>query len=521
MAGYFADKTTVKFQTFGGNQQTYQAWNGVDSEVMKIDRSHNDIGKYLDNDGQLRYYENQTDNYNQTHYQLHWTQEFNSTMHQNISAHLTKGIGYYEDYKEARKYIEYGLMPDTINGVALKKTDLVRQKWLDNTFYGLTYALNYNNERTNASLGAAINRYNGMHLGKVVWVRHANNLDMSNDWYRNTAIKNDANVYLKANTELLDGLFGSLDLQYRYITYSMQGTDDKYDVDNNVMLDLTTIKPYEYQFFNPKVGLTYQIDPTQDVYASYSISNREPNRKNYTEASVRETPTYETLYDTEAGYRFHSKTISATANLYYMRYNNQLILTGKVSEIGAALTSNIPDSYRAGIELTAGARMTKWLNWQGNLSLSLNKIQNFIEYDVDEYDANWNWINTINDTIGTTDIAYSPNVVANSLFTFNFNQFEFGIHSNYVGKQYFDNTSNDERSISSYFVNNLSFRYRLTPRYLKAVDFNLLVNNVLNTKYETNAYSWYSYYLDGQRVNESRYFPQAGIHFLASVTFKF
>ena len=519
-AGYFTDKTTLKFLTFGGNEKTYQAWNGVDSEIMKIHRTYNELGEYTDNAGNTQYYNNQTDNYNQTHYQLHWLQELNAKLHLNATAHLTRGIGYYEEYKKDRSYLEYGLIPAVVDGETLETTDLVRQKWLDNYFYGVTWALNYEAGKLNASIGGAVNRYDGDHYGKVIWVRNANNLDMSKDWYRSNSVKDDATIYAKLNAELLAGLFASVDLQYRYINYRMAGTDDKYNEDNNAMRDIT--QTHQYNFFNPKFGLTYKLDKQNDVYASYSISNREPNRNNYTERAKNEKqPTFETLYDTEAGYRFQSTGFSAGANLYYMKYRNQLILTGKISEIGELLTTNIPDSYRAGIELTAGVKINNWLRWGGNVTLSQNKILNFTEEDVDVYDAGWNWIDSQDNHLGKTDIAYSPDVVANSIFTFNFNLFEIGFYSNYVGKQYFDNTSNDERSIDAYFVNNLSLKYALPLRKMKGIDFQVLVNNLFNAEYETNAYIWYSYYLGGERINESRFFPQAGINFLASITLKF
>lgn len=519
-AAYYADKTTLKFLTFGGNEKTYQAWNGIDSEIMKTNRTYNELGEYTDNEGVKQYYDNQTDNYNQTHYQLHWLQLLNSKMTLNSTAHLTRGLGYYEEYKTDRKYSEYGLIPDTLAGVALKKTDLVRQKWLDNYFYGLTFALNYETVKTKAVLGGAINRYDGDHFGKVIWVRNANMLD-NKEWYRSKGIKDDANIYVKMNTEIFNNLTGNIDLQYRHINYSMQGTDDKFDSETNKMRDISTLKPYIYNFFNPKLGLTYNINSQQNIFASYSISNREPNRNNYTESGKNDKPTYETLYDFEAGYRLQSAKFTASANLYYMKYKNQLILTGKISEIGELLTSNIPDSYRTGIEISGNAKLTNWLKWGANINLSQNKILHFIEQDVDMYDSEWYWIASKDNDLGTTDIAYSPNIVANNVFALNFNRFEIGLYSNYVGKQFFDNTSNADRAIDAYFVNNLSVKYALPCRKTRGIDLQVLVNNILNTQYETNAYSWYSYYLDGNRVNEKRYFPQAGINFLASVTLKF
>jgi iron complex outermembrane receptor protein len=521
-AGYYGEKTTLRFLTFGGKEKTYQAWNGVDSEIMKTNRTYNELGEYTDNAGNIQYYDKQTDNYNQTHYQLHWLQELSASLHLNATAHYTRGIGYYEDYKTDRKYKEYGLTPDTVAGVALKKTDLIRQKWLDNYFYGITYALNYQNKKLNATFGGAANRYDGDHYGKIIWVRNATKLDLSKDWYQSTSQKNDVTVYAKLNAELSNNLYGSLDLQYRYISYSMNGTDDKYDEDRNAMRDITTAEPYKFHFFNPKVGLTYKFDNNNDIYASFSISNREPNRNNYTERAQNEAqPTYETLYDTEIGYRFQSKRFSLGTNFYYMSYKNQLILTGKISEIGELLTTNIPDSYRTGIELMAGVKLTNWLKWDMNLTLSENKILRFTEEDVDVYDADWNWIASRDNYLGKTDIAYSPNFIGNNMFTVGLDNFEIGLQSSFVSRQYFDNTSEKDRSIDPYFINNISMRYSLPLKKIRGIDFQLLINNVLNEKYESNAYSWYSYYLDGKRVNESRYFPQAGINFLASVSLKF
>jgi len=514
--GYFSDKTVIKLITFGGNEKTYQAWNGVSTVNLTTNRTYNELGEYKDASGNVKFYDNQTDNYNQTHYQLHWLQELNPNLHINATAHYTRGLGFYEEYKTARKYLEYGLTPAVVDGVTLKKTDLIRQKWLDNDFYGLTWNLNYATQKLNASVGGAANRYDGVHFGKVIWARNAKNLDINDEWYRNTSTKDDANMYAKVNAELIRNLFASVDMQYRFINYRMAGTDDKYDEKNKIMRDIT--QKHVFHFFNPKVGLTYRWNEMNDVYGSFSIANREPNRNNYTDAGVVNQPISERLYDSELGYRFQSSRFSAGVNLYYMSYKNQLILTGKISDIGEPLTSNIPDSYRAGAEFTAGAKVTDWLKWDGNMTVSQNKIKNFKEQDVDD----WNSPDgKRSNQLGTTDIAYSPTAIANSIFTFNYKNLECGFHSNYVGKQYLDNTSDDARSLDAYFVNNLNLRYTWKLNFIKSIDFNVLVNNLFNEKYETNGYTWYSYYENDKRVNDMRYFPQAGTNVLASVTFKF
>lgn len=517
--GYYGESSTIKFVTFGGNEQTYQAWNGVSIENLDSLRTYNEIGEYTDADGNPQFYDNQTDNYMQTHYQLHWLQRLSSSLNLNVAAHYTRGKGYYEDYKQARKYAEYGIQPATVDGVTLSKTDLVRQKWLDNHYGGLTWALNLNQSWFDATFGGALSRYNGDHFGKVVWVRNAEGLDIGRDWYRNTGVKDEANIYTKATAEVIDGLFFNIDLQYRYILHKMAGTDDKYDEDAAAMRNITQEHPFH--FFNPKLGLTYQLNKQNDFYASFSVANREPNRNNYTEAGPNEQPVSERLYDTEIGYRFRSPRVSLGANLYYMKYKDQLILTGKISEIGELLTSNIPDSYRRGIEFMAGVKVFDQLRWDGNLTLSQNRILNFTEQDVDVYDANWEWIDAQSNDLGTTDIAYSPQVVANSIFTLTLGAFETSLTSSYVGKQYIDNTSSDDRSLPAYFVNSMQARYTLELPKMKSIEFQLQANNLLNHQYVSNGYVWYSYYLDGQRENDLRFFPQAGINLLGGVTLRF
>jgi iron complex outermembrane receptor protein len=517
--GYYGDKTTLKFITFGGHEKTYQAWYGVIADSLNTNRTYNELGKFTDANGNTKFYDNQVDDYTQTHYQLHWIQTLSQNLHFNASAHYTNGSGYYEEYKEARNYKEYGLIPDTLAGVALEETDLVRRKWLDNDFYGITYALNYETKKMNAVIGGALNRYDGNHFGKVIWVRNAQNLMPDHEYYRSNSLKDEASIYAKATAELIGNLFGTIDLQYRHINYSLEGRSDKFNSNTNEMDNITNV--YKFDFFNPKVGLTYQLNSSNSLYGSFAVSNREPSRSNYVDNTKDSLPKPERLYDLELGYRFQSPRFSAGANLYYMNYKDQLILTGKLSEIGEALTSNIPESYRAGIELTAGVKITNWLNWDGNLTVSQNKILNFTEEGIDVYDADWNWLDSRNNVLGTTNIAYSPNVIANSLFSCKFNAFTLGLHSNYVGKQYIDNTSDSERSIDAYFVNNLNVGYELSLKKMKAVQFNVLVNNLFNTQYITNGWTWYSYYMAGERKNDLRFFPQAGINFLASVTLKF
>lgn len=522
---YMNDNTVIKFITFGGKQKTYQAWNGVDLDLVRRDplnysRSYNELGRYIDDDGNVQFYDNQTDNYTQTHYQLHATHQFSPFLYLNAALHYTEGKGYYEEYKTDEDYLKYLLTPALENGEARNETDLIRQKWLDNDFYGATFALNYKKERLGLILGGGAHRYDGNHFGKVLWVRYPNNFDPNKDWYRSTSEKNDANIYLKVNVEPISNLLIYADAQYRRIEYDMNGNDDKYDETTQAMRNIT--QNHTFSFFNPKIGTTYRFDDRSQIYASFSVGNREPSRNNYTDAGPNEQPTSERLYDTELGYRFQSPNVSFGANFYYMKYDNQLILNGKISEIGEMLTTNIPNSYRSGIELTGSVKLHPLLRWDANLTLSQNKIKNFTEQDIDVYDTQDNWIESRSNHLGTTDIAFSPEIIANSILTFSYKDFETSLHSNYVGRQYIDNTSSKDRSIDPYFINNLRATYTFkTIPHVESVELGIWVNNLFNVEYETNGYNWYSYYKGDKRINEKRYFTQAGTNTVASITVKF
>jgi iron complex outermembrane receptor protein len=518
-AAYFGDKTTLRLLNFGGKERTYQAWNGVYSGNLVNNRTYNELGAYVDNNGVDQFYDNQTDNYQQTHYQLHLNQILSSSLFLNASAHYTRGKGYYEEYKKDRSFDEYSLIPDTLNGQARSTTDLIRRKWLDNHFGGVVFALNYQNDGLSTTFGGGLNRYAGAHYGKVIWVRNAQNPNPEHEYYRSNSIKDDGNIYLKTSYDLFKSLNLSADLQYRFVRHRMEGQNDKFDWDTNKMRPLDIDK--SFHFFNPKLGVTYKIDKTQDVYASWSVANREPNRNNFTESGVNDQPVAETLFDTELGYRFQDKDYSVGINAYYMKYKNQLVLTGKISEIGELLTSNVEDSYRAGIEIVAGGRLSDHFRWDGNISISTNKILNYHSY-VSVYDPDYDVVGTVDSVYTSTNIGYSPNVVTNSVFTYTRGNFEASIMSQFVGKQYLDNTSTEEKSVNSYIVNNLSLKYSLPLKKMKSVDFQILVNNLFNETYETGGYAWTEMYPgDANQYHYKYLYPQAGIHLLGSVTFKF
>lgn len=506
-AAYYGASTLIKFQTFGSDERSYQAWNGVPSELLGSDRTYNSCGEYVDDEGNVRYYDNQVDNYNQQHYHLTATQQLGQAWNMNLTFHYTRGKGYYEEYKPDSEYAEYKLSNGfDSEGNEQHYTDLVRRKWLDNHFYGAVYSANYKSERLQMTFGAAANNYDGDHFGRVIWAKSAQNLPAEHEYYRSNGTKLDYNLFTKANVLLAKGLNGYVDLQYRGIDYRIKGEDDVAGV-----MDISK----QYHFFNPKVGLNYTFGKGHNAFASFSVANREPNRNNFTEAAANERPMHESLYDYEAGYQYSASRWSVGANLYYMDYANQLVLTGKISQIGEALTTNIKDSYRMGVELMGGVQLAKWVQWSGNLTLSRNKIENFTEF-VD----NWDTGEQQENHLGQTDIAFSPNVTANSSFDFNYKGFSAGFYSQFVGKQYADNTSSSDRSINAYFVNNLRLGYRFTPRFMKEIGVDVMVNNLFNHQYEANAWV-YSYLEGGERRKMDGYFTQAGANFMGRLTLKF
>ena len=505
---WYGDQTLIRFQTFGSDEVTYQSWNGVpDAMLAEGIRTYNPCGEYMDGNT-LRFYDNQTDNYKQQHYHLTASQKLGRSWDMNLTLHYTRGKGYYEDYKASAKYSAYNLNPYVDpNGETQSRTDLVRRKWLDNDFYGGVYSANYQSPAMRLSLGISANNYEGRHFGRVIWAKAANALTQPDyEYYRSKSLKADYSGFVKIGKPFLSSFNAYVDLQYRGIDYSMKGSDDK----AGSSLDITK----QWNFFNPKAGVHYNKS-NHSAYLSFAVGRREPTRNNFTEAAPGEHPTHETLYDYEAGYSWKKSGLELGANLYYMRYENQLILTGKISEIGEAITSNIPDSYRAGVELTASARILPSLNWQGNITFSSNKILDFTEY-VDNYD------NGGQDAVGlgTTDIAFSPPVTANSVFEFSKNGFSAGLITQYVGRQYLDNTSSLERSLDPWFVNNLRVGYSFAVPFAESLSLDVTVYNLLNEKYESNGwvYSWIS---DGQRSSDSGKFAQAGTHCLGRLTVKF
>lgn len=532
-AGYYDEKTIVKLLTFGGKEKTYHAWDGVDSYALPdlaYERTYNPCG-YMGDDanGQPLYYQNQTDNYTQTNYQLLLNHLLSNNFTLNAGLHYTRGDGYYEEYKKDQVFKTYSISDFLLNGNPVTYSDLVRRKMMGNDFAGMVVSLNYQKNNLTAQLGGAINNYWGNHWGDVIWVKnYFGDILPTTEYYRSKVNKFDANIYLKANYEIIPQLNISGDMQYRRVTYNLIGSNDQWDEKKSAMQELSIDQ--KFNFFNPKVGLYYNQNNNNDYYVSFAVANREPTRTNYTDGTSGSYPTFETLYDTEFGYKFHNELLAVGLNCYYMFYNNQLILTGKINSIGELLTDNIKESFRSGFELTASVKPTPWFKWDASATFSYNRIANFTE-TVNVIDANWNATGeSVSFNYVNVPIAFSPEVLANSLFTFTFDRFQTVIQSIYVGKQFVDNTGRSDRQLPDYFVNNLRFNYSPVLKGLPDLTVTLQINNLFNVMYISNAWSSPSisqdlanpvYNQSSPVVNYFGCYPQAGINFLAGFTVKF
>lgn len=517
--GYFADNTSVKFITFGGKEKTYHAWNYATKEEMKkYGRRFNSCGMYTDDDGHIRFYKDQTDNYLQMNYQLLLNHTFSAAWNLNAALHYTKGDGYYQEYKEDRSLKEYCLHPFMYDGKEVEKSDLIRQKKMDNHFGGGVFSVNYRNEKLDASLGGALNYYDGWHFGRVIWVKnYIGELLPDHEYYRNKAKKTDGNLYLKANYNLVAGLNAYADLQYRYINYKIHGDNDKYDYNTDGLQKLAVND--HFNFFNPKAGLNWDIDSNNRVYASFSVAQKEPTRNNYTDGNADEYPKAEKLYDYELGYTYRNTWLSAGVNFYYMDYKDQLVLTGELNEIGEAMARNVPDSYRTGVELMLGVKPCRWFQWDINGTLSKNRVKNFTEKLYED-----EWKNPIEVEHGNTPIAFSPDFILNNRFSFSHKGFEAALQSQYVSKQYMSNAKQAEQTLDAYFVSNLNLAYTFQLRHVKSVTVGFTIYNLFNEKYENNGYAGSGYTLkDGkpERYNYAGYAAQAGTNVMGNISIRF
>lgn len=493
-ANYITKNTIIKAIAFGGKEKTYQAWNGLeDEEKLKNDRTYNSVGQYTDASGAIKFYNNEIDNYNQNHFQLLWNQKYATNWQSNVALHYTIGKGYFEQYKEDASFTDYNL-PDFMG---LTTTDLVRKRWLDNDFFGATYSINYNTNKTDIMIGGAANRYLGKHFGEVVWTQYY--VPSRNRYYDNYGNKDDVNVYTKASQQ-----FGKLnifaDLQYRVVFYKANST--KFDDVNDT-----------FRFFNPKAGLNYQVNSSNNIYAYFGIANKEPRRDDYENGAAKP----ERLFDYELGWKYTRSKIKLNVNAFFMQYKNQLVLTGALNDVGSPIFANSGRSYRAGLEIESTVKPYYWLFISPNITLSQNKNQNFY-FQRDGLLTN----------LGNTNIAFSPNVIiGNNITLLPVKHFQVSLLSKFVGQQYMGNIDAKKSILPDYFVNDLNVNYEWKiNKGIKSVVFSGLINNIFNRMYESNGY-FYTYDDNWSSptsittIEGAGFYPQAGINFLAGINMKF
>ena len=480
------NKTQLRLMAFGGKEKTYQAWNGIDQKTWETNPKYNYSGAIYDAafENIVGFYDNETDNYRQNHYQLLWNQKFNENWNLETTAHYTKGKGFYENYKQAAKFSKYNLPDLVIENQTIKRSDFIRKKWLDNDFYGGVSTLYGKINNVDINLGIVANQYKGKHYGNVSGVFFPQIFE--SEYYRNNSVKNEVSGFAKfILTKNRFEFFGDLQLRnINYITSIVtQGDFEGVDLEKN------------WLFFNPKAGINYKI-PAGKIFISAAIANREPNRDDLFSNSETEA---EKLYDFEAGLEKILGKFSFTTNLYYMNYVNQLVLNGQINDIGEFIRVNSGRSYRAGIELGVLSKLSEKWNLSGNLTLSKNENTDFR-----------NETATGIENLGNSKISFSPEMIANLLVNYKpAKNFSFGLQNQFVGCQYLDNTQNENLKLASYFLTDFNAKYSLNLKKT-TVDFRLLVNNLLNQKYVNNGFV----------VEDSPYyFSQAGINFMFGVSF--
>lgn len=522
---YFGKASSVRLNVFSGKEITYQAWEGTPEARLKGDKegmlAYIDRNGLNDRDAQnllnsssrtynLYLYDNQVDNYQQDHYQLISSHVLSKNWTFNLNGFLVKGRGFYEQYRDNDRLSNYKL-PNVVTGnQTISRSDLIRRRWLDNAFYGTTFSLDYNGfKKLTANIGGGWNQYDGNHFGEVIWARFASNSNIRQRYYENVGLKTDANLYGKLYYQITEKLNVFADAQIRKIGYFVKGDDNQRRQQNHDV---------NFSFFNPKAGLTYQISENSTAFASFSLAHREPNRDDFTESTRQIQPQPEILRDLEVGYRLQKGRVATSIGGYYMNYKNQLVVSGQLNDVGNPIKINVPESYRAGIELEIGAQLSKQWKWNANATFSQNKIKNFTEYIINYDDENGGY-QTINH--GKSNIALSPNVIVGSQLSYTpTKHLELALLTKYVGKQYLDNTSNEGRKLDAYFTNDLRLIYHITPKWMNEITVSALVNNVFSELYESNGYT-YSYIYGGKTTTENFYYPQAGRSFLVSVGLKF
>ena len=509
-AGYFSDNTVVKLITWNGVEETYHAWNYTSKyEQSLYGRRYNSCGVmgYDDNGNPNSYYKDQTDNYHQQNYQLIWNQRITGELSSNVGLHYTKGKGYYQQFQSAATQMMYG-MSWASYGLSTDDTvvdDLVDQQKMDNDFYGVVASLNYDNKKNlQVIVGGGWNRYSGDQFGHIVWVKpgvvttvcEPAALTPDFEYYRNHSRKTDFNVYGKATYEFVKGLNAFIDLQYRHVGYKLQDPTVMYGVNQ----DKRYVIDNHYNFFNPKFGINYDINARHKLYASYGIGHKEPVRNNFMQQIANPDradtkASAERLNDLEVGYKFQSPTFAAGANIYWMNYKDQLVLTGELNAIGEALTKNLDKSYRLGVELEAAWMPVDWFRWDVNATFSKNRVRDMVVTLTDGTNVN----------LGDQPLSFSPDLILNNILTFSYKGVKASVQSQYIGDQYLTNTGFKEMEcmdadgnktyetllLKKHFNTNvdLSYHFSLKQMGIKEVTAGVTLYNVFSAKYDNNGWA--------------------------------
>lgn len=515
-ASYYNKNQLFKLSYLNGIQHTGITWEGISPEQLKTDRKYNPAGAYYDEAGNVHYYDNETDNYYSDIIQFTYSNALSDKLSLNVGLSYNHGYGYYENYKADQKFKKYGLDPQLVNDSTYKSSDVITRKLMKNNFYVGNFTLNYISDKLTLTGGGNLTSYQGDHYGKLLWVKYNKNTSDKYEWYRGDADKKEFSVFGKITYNILDNLAIFGDMQYRYIDYRMSGIDD--DLEN------ITNKNY-YSFFNPKAGLSYSFN-NNEVYASLSISNREPLRTDIKE-SVKGGSTQkiqpERMFDYELGYRYSSAIASFNANLYYMRYKDQMVQTGKLNDVGYKLMQNVPTSYRMGIELSGAVQPANWIRIDANVTLSQNKIKNYTAYyDLYNNQNDYEFVKQTSEYLGTTNISFSPNVIGSGILTITpYKALSLALVGKYVGKQYYDNTSNKDNRLADYFVSNIVLGYTFKTQKIGEVDLQFSVNNILNKRYVGNAWVATDKFEDGSEIVYTGLYPQATRNIMAKLGIRF
>jgi len=491
---YTDDNNTLKAIIFGGSEVTYQAWYGVDKATFETDPTFNYAGAiYDDNWNVVDFYDNQVDDYKQDHYQLHFTRKLAENLKLKLAGHYTYGRGFYEQYKQGEDFADYGFTPVVMDGQLVDQTDLIRRKWLDNDFYGGIASIEYETEQAKYTLGFAANEYDGRHFGRVIWTDQAPNVPYKYEYYNNLGTKKTLNGFAKAVYGLSDKLKLFTDIQFRNIDYTVSGT-----LDYNWPWELTD----NLFFVNPKIGLYYTQNSNNDYYLSIAQTHREPNRDDYQNA-IPDKPDAETLNDIEAGWKHRGNQLYTEVNLYGMFYQDQLVMTGQIDNVGNPIRENVGESHRVGIEGQLAYKFTEQLEMQANITLSDNRNKDYVAKEDGQLVH-----------YGDTQLTYSPGTIMAGIIAWKpIENFKIQSITKYVGSQYMDNRNIEASKLDAYWVENILMTYHLTTfKSIKAIDLSVKLNNVFDQKYASNGYMW---------GDTPYYFPQAGFNMLAGVNLTF